>query len=309
MPLLSSLKRIFIAVRKAVPLRTWVLQARHRYRQRRDKRFMRRYRAKAWRDLMKNSSQVERDFLKQHSFRNHHSTEKLLEEAKQKIIERYGRRVVAGPFEGLRYVDEAFCSGYTPKILGCYEAELQGEIERVLVANYELIIDIGAAEGYYAVGLAYRLPEVHVIAFEDDEHARELCKEMASINGLMQRVEVHGACTPELLQKTLEAYRGKRTLIICDVEGYEIELMNPKTVPDLMRCDFLVELHDCYNPQITSTLTDCFKSTHHIHLVDAAVRDPSKVPASNFLPPEQRRIAIDDDRGHWMQWGIFTAQA
>lgn len=66
-----------------------------------------------------------------------------------------GKRILAGPFRGMKYIENSHGSAYLPKILGSYEKELHKFIPRIVEEEYELILDIGAAEGYYAVGLSY----------------------------------------------------------------------------------------------------------------------------------------------------------
>ena len=67
-------------------------------------------------------------------------------------------RVASGPFAGMRHGDIAVGSVLTVKLLGTYEKELWPIIDQIIATAYPLIIDIGAAEGYYAVGLAMRIP-------------------------------------------------------------------------------------------------------------------------------------------------------
>jgi len=74
-------------------------------------------------------------------------------------IERTTNRTVAsGPFRGMRYVARAYHSAYHAKLLGTYEMELHGIVEELCRETPGIIVDVGAAEGYYAVGLAMRLP-------------------------------------------------------------------------------------------------------------------------------------------------------
>src|SRR5271170_382684 len=64
-----------------------------------------------------------------------------------------------GPFAGMRYarpLPEG--SIFFPKLLGSYEAELQAHFERVIGTDYSAIVDVGCADGYFAVGLAMRMP-------------------------------------------------------------------------------------------------------------------------------------------------------
>jgi hypothetical protein len=59
----------------------------------------------------------------------------------------------------MAYIPQAVGSALIPKLLGCYEAELHGVIACALNTTYDTIIDIGCAEGYYAVGLALHFPD------------------------------------------------------------------------------------------------------------------------------------------------------
>src|ERR1700722_2566319 len=74
-------------------------------------------------------------------------------------------RVRTGPFAGMRYGSVSVGSAYIPKLLGIYERELSSFIEAACLKRPDLIVDVGAAEGYYAVGLAVRNPTAKVIAF------------------------------------------------------------------------------------------------------------------------------------------------
>jgi len=60
------------------------------------------------------------------------------------------------------------------KILGCYEAEITPAVEEAISRNYRTMLDVGCAEGYYAVGLARGVPGSVVYAGVD-EKCRSLC--------------------------------------------------------------------------------------------------------------------------------------
>ena len=110
-----------------------------------------------------------------------------LPELIQAFMEQHGRRVLSGPFVGMDYVQQATGSALMPKLLGSYEAELHETLEKIAATEYAAIIDIGCAEGYYAIGLAMRLPNAQVYAFDIDPEARELCTAMARLNGVEER--------------------------------------------------------------------------------------------------------------------------
>ena len=55
-----------------------------------------------------------------------------------------------------------------------------------------------------------------------------------------------------------------KTLVVCDVDGYEQELLNPAIVPWFASADFILELHDCFVPGISEEIRRRFSSTHQI---------------------------------------------
>jgi hypothetical protein len=269
-----------------------------------------RHKWRAWRAVnIPKGSKQERSFQKQHAFRRQSSYDELLQSTIQHIVERNGLSVVAGPFQGLRYVEEAFCSGYTTKLLGCYEDELHDVVEGFIAAGCEAVIIIGAAEGWYANGLALRLPDARIIAFEMDEHARELCCSMTRLNGVSERVEVRGPCDINSLNKAfddLSMIHPNRVLVICDCEGYEKEVMQPKRVPALRQCHLIIEMHECYVRGISRLIARRFRKTHALRLIESVYRDPKDVAECQFLPQAERDPAVDDRRGYWMQWAVLS---
>jgi hypothetical protein len=252
----------------------------------------------------KPQGQIRAAYLKAHDFRIAVEYPDQLRRARQAVLRRYGKVVADGPFKGMIYGKEAFCSAYLPKILGCYESEIQPALDLLLEKNPPIILNIGAAEGYYAVGLARRFPQATVYASEIESHARDLCEDLARLNDVSERVRVIGECTLD----ELNALPLEGGLILCDCEGCELELLQPEIVPGLRTCNLLVELHDCFDPRITPALRQRFESTHDITIIDSVPHDPAQVDTARFLPPPLRQVAVDDGRGEWLQWALMTAK-
>lgn len=196
-----------------------------------------------------------------------------------------GHQVPTGPFRGMRYIPIApecrSCGGaLAPRLLGAYEAELQPTIEEVIGRGFTTVVDIGCAEGYYAIGLARRLPGAQVFAFDADDEAQTLCAQMAQANGVADRVHVGGFCTPERLRQLLAG----GAFLLCDCEGCELELINPALVPELATTTMLVELHDFIHPAVTPTMQERFGASHHIELIDV-VQNRDEGPYREWLEP------------------------
>lgn len=172
--------------------------------------------------------------------------------------------VIRGPFKGLKYPSAyAHGSSLIPKLLGTYEAELHESVFELAKKDYPLIINIGAAEGYYAVGAAQLWPKAIVLAFELVDSARDAITEMAKINGVENRIEVNAECMFTDLQ-------GRRGLIICDIEGAEeSSILGDNRSEKLSQCDLIIEAHDFVSAGITNRLATLFKDTHDVRIIES----------------------------------------
>lgn len=178
-----------------------------------------------------------------------------------------GRRVLSGPFAGLRYPGlEGHGSAILAKLLGTYEAELHDFVEQVLRTAPPTIVDVGCAEGYYAVGCALRQPDARIVAADISPHARELCAEMAQLNGVAGQVCIMGKVTREILMKFGAESAG---WIICDCEGGEEELFDKEVVQSLASWSLLIELHEHIVPGIEERLSPLLGETHDMAVIDS----------------------------------------
>jgi hypothetical protein len=219
---------------------------------------------------------------------------------------RHGLVVQAGPFTGTQYIDGAAGSHILPKLLGSYEEELHDVVNRAISRRHTTVVNIGCGEGYYAVGLARCLPGATVFAFDSDPIARHLCRQLAARNAVERRVIVAGACSGNELRGLML----HDALVVCDCEGYELELLDPERVPGLRHAHLLVELHDCFNPEISRTIVGRFEQTHTVTLIAQTDRRRTRVTSAAFadLTPDQQRVATDEGRVGPTPWAYMTPQ-
>jgi hypothetical protein len=162
-----------------------------------------------------------------------------ISKATERYVELYGTVVRYGPFAGLEYPLEATLGRHVlPKLLGTYESELHPLIAWIANRRYDCVIDIGSAEGYYAVGLA-RLLKVPVYAFDPEPIERNLCLRMARLNGVAELINPNQLFTAQDVIR----FADKRALVISDCEGFESNIFTETTVPLMRNWDVLIELH------------------------------------------------------------------
>ena len=212
------------------------------------------------------------------------------------IARRSGGQVLSGPFRGMHSVARASEGGRAPRIIGAYEAALVPVLEGIIASAPELIIDIGCAEGYYAVGLARRLPATRVIARDADPAAQEMCRAMATANGVT--VEVGGLFTGPDFDICTRA----RSVVICDIEGAGDALLDPATTPGLTRADILVEVHEAMRPGLTQRLAARFAPSHHITRLDRRLEGGGLPHRMQELSDMDRLLALCEWRSGPTPW-------
>ena len=179
------------------------------------------------------------------------------------LLKSQGTVVMQGPLAGMDFLPQSAEGCHIAKLLGCYEQPLQPFIEEAINLAYPTILNIGCAEGYYAVGMVRRMPSTQVLAFDLNPKAQEVCTALAQKNKVTSRVKVGALFKPEDFAK----YTNQKVLVLCDIEGAEKDLLNPELTPTLKGMDLIVESHECIIPGITQILIDRFKDTHQITLV------------------------------------------
>ncbi len=179
-------------------------------------------------------------------------------------VARNGPVVMHGPFAGMTYVSEATEGALIPRLLGVYESELHPHIQAFAAEGLDCVVDVGCAEGYYAVGLARLMPQVTVYAHDISEPARAACADLAAKNEVADRVRIGGEFQPEDFQR----FAGRRALVMVDAEGAEADILDPVRGPALAGLNIIVETHDVFRPGTLQTLMDRFSPTHDIMRVD-----------------------------------------
>ena len=203
--------------------------------------------------------------------------------------------VQRGPFRGMQLTP--LLTDTSAKVLGSYERELHDTIEQLLDRRPEQIVNVGCSDGYYAIGCKLRLPAADVWAFDASEYFRSVVAATADLNGV--RVNIGGFLDPDGLEAIV---REKTTLVICDCEGCEYELLDPGRAPSLRDTTLLVELHD--QPGQPEEFLERFRKTHRTTAITSEPRDPADYRELDGLPDDDRSLALFE-RPHTMTWALL----
>ena len=223
------------------------------------------------------------------------------------LLQQQGTVVMQGPLAGMDFLSQSAEGCHIAKLLGCYEQPLQPFIEQAITNAYPTILNIGCAEGYYAVGMARRMPKTQILAFDLNPKAQEVCTALAQKNSVDDRVKVGALFKPE----NFANYANQKVLVLCDIEGAEKDLLDPEISPALKGMDLIVESHECLISGITQTLINRFKESHQITLVqDNGQRQLKDTPQwFNNLAHLDQLLATWEWRSGATPWLVMKANS
>jgi hypothetical protein len=209
-------------------------------------------------------------------------------------------RVLSGPFQGMAF---NYPQLEYAMLLGTWEIELSRVWKQILSRDFPLMIDIGAAEGYYAVGMAHSKQGTRVVAYEMEDRARRNLEIIKTLNGAS--LDIRGKC--ELTDLVAFGPELGGSFILMDVEGFETVLLDPEKVPGLRKSWILVELHDLYAEGCSVLLRERFESSHDIERIEGVDRSIQDFPETAALVRKlfsSRRLEpfMDEGRPHPMSW-------
>lgn len=228
----------------------------------------------------------------------HHSEltnkEKLMD-VLQKVISESDGRVLSGPFKNMLLDAGAISWGdgdVLRKLLGVYEEELHPDLEATIARQPKRVINLGCAEGYYAVGMSMRLQESDVVAVDISAAARKCTAINSSLNGV--RVNI--------VEVPPEPKSGDFWMI--DIEGGEVGVLS-----DPIRwvgVEFMVELHEWTNRGMKDIFQSSFQKTHEINIINQASRNPNKFHFLSSFSDHVRWSAMSESRPEIMRWMWMT---
>jgi hypothetical protein len=226
------------------------------------------------------------------------------------FVAHHGLAVQAGPFHGMVYPRFALERGelVVAQLLGSYEREIAPAIQRAVDRGFGQYVDIGASDGYYAVGFARARPSSAVYAYEMNPFPARVCRSLAAANGAGRTLRLLGECDVE----DLRALPDRRSFVLCDAEGAEARLMVPDEVPMLRSASLVVELHAFAVPDVERLIVDRFSPTHEIEIVRSEPRYIGEFPALLDVPGVtyiDRELAVAEFRPFPMAWAVMEPRS
>ena len=230
------------------------------------------------------------------------------------IAEKLNFQVQYGVFKGMYLANSQTwgISDLGTKLLGMYELEVVNAIH-ALIQNKKnvLFVDIGAAEGYFAIGFQLSGFIKKTICFEQNSDSRNLIKMNSILNNVEKQIQIFSNVKKDLNFFKIIDYEKKKSdidevVFLCDIEGYEYELFFQSKIFDYIKGSFLViEIHDACN-DVTAGLKEHLSKEFEIEEIRTTFRDTSKIIELEDFSDDDRSIIVSEGRSRRGRWWLLS---
>lgn len=217
----------------------------------------------------------------------------------------YPNSVLTGPFRGLKFPDlDLFVDARFEKVFGFYEHELFDTLSRWSRSPemFKTIVNVGASDGFYAVGLARLFPNVVVKAYEMNPYRHAVLTKMAELNQVTSRIHISGKCTIDEMRSLSPECP---VLVVMDIEGAEETFLDPDTIPWLKDAYVLVETHNCFVPESSGKLMKRFTHTHEVQEIKMSGPVWGSAPALEEMSMHEVDALTGSERSTLQTWLIM----
>jgi len=225
------------------------------------------------------------------------------------VFDLLGGEVKYGPFKGLKLDKETWWGRLDlgSQCLGLYEKELLQQIEAITENKYQTFIDIGAADGYYAIGMLKSKKVKKTICFEQAQKGRDAIFSKYHINGSVGELTVHGEASMNSLSK-LQQRDLKNSITLIDIEGGEFDFLNMATLNLLSSSLVFIEIHNWVENFLSryATLLRDAEALFQIEVVSPVERNTAGISELRDFTDDNRLLLTSERRPCLMRFLKLT---
>ena len=226
------------------------------------------------------------------------------------LLKKYDGIVQRGPLAGMKLNPHPrWGNDSGSQIFGLYEHRVLEAIVKGSIGR-STFIDIGAADGYYGVGLVKGGYFARSLCFEIDLHSQRLLSQVAALNDVSERVEILGAAGTDIAEHLARlGVQMHDALILIDIEGAEFSLVDENFLRATSQSKIIIELHDAADPkgrELRRGLVSRAEGLFDVELIEGGPRDPSAITCLRDLSENDRWLICSEARAVSQTWLILT---
>ena len=233
---------------------------------------------------------------------------KLKNEVWSILLKKYNYKVAYGPFKGMTLAKKMWWGNdWITQTLGIYEEHLFEYLEKFSQLGAKKFIDIGAADGYFVIGLTFSKIYEKSIAFEISHEGRKSIHESARRNRCEDRVEIYSEANLKSLTAALSG--SEKSTVMIDIEGAEYDFLSDEILKTLSNSFVICELHhNLVNNGSSLELGLLSRADKYFNtqLIKRENYNPNAFPDLDHLGDDKRLIAVSEGRSKNTRWLVCS---
>ncbi len=212
-----------------------------------------------------------------------------------------------GPFKGMSLGKKIHWgkADVASKIFALYESELLDIISR---NSFTSLINLGAADGYYPIGMLMHNMVNHAYCFEENPLGKKFILENAELNNIKGAISIYGRADAKFYKQLPEGIAGGNNLLLCDIEGGEFELFTADVVQAFSQSTFIIEIHGfkfINGAERKEALIELFNN-HNVEIIKSQPKQWSDIPQIIALNDNDRALVCSEGRRVLGEWLVAT---
>ena len=186
------------------------------------------------------------------------------------------------------------------KIYGFYENKIQQKLKDI---NNPILIDIGAADGFFAIGsLKSKICEF-CYAFEETKKSRENLSKTAKINNVQKKLSIIGKVTKDNFFTLLPSkINFSEVTILCDIEGGEFDFFSDEILATIRCSNIIIEIHKNHNKNLEIDLLERVKKYFDVSVIIDNDKNFENVLELHTLNDIDRYLICSEGRSYIGKW-------
>ena len=179
--------------------------------------------------------------------------------------------------------------------LGLYEKEILDFISAQ--QPFHTFLDIGAADGYYAVGMLHSKMAKNAICFEISEAGQRTIRENWISNHSPGQIVIYGAANEQSIS-SIASTLPRNSLVLIDIEGFEFSLLTKKVISLLSKVTIIVEIHNWVDDFLAkySSLLKNLDKYFKISILKPSVRNTQNIELLRSYTDDNRLLVSSERR-------------
>lgn len=227
----------------------------------------------------------------------------------REVFDKCNSTVQRGLFKGLKLGPNPWWGGLDlgSQCLGYYEQEILELISELPDESTKIFIDIGAADGYYAVGMLLSKKAEKCICFETSALGQAAIRDAWILNGAPGELEIYGLASQTALL-SLPELENRKTLVLIDIEGGEFDLLTEAVINKLADSIVIIEVHEWETDFLTNYEALIYRLRKKFNLFTIPRINKKVVDDANLrdFTDDNRQLLVSERRPSNMRFLFLT---